>query len=78
MKNEKKVKPDQWLNFAEGYAACVEAAFQEGYKIDKTSCEEQESQKKSWKEGWKRAEKFFLNPSPDIGLKRYSVNNCRL
>jgi hypothetical protein len=59
MKEEKVNESDQLLNFAEGYAACVEAAFQAKYDEDSCPCEEGSIEEKCWHRGWKKAREIL-------------------
>ncbi|MBF0357266.1 MAG: hypothetical protein HQL70_01590 [Magnetococcales bacterium] len=56
MRDDKHMEPEQWLNFAEGYAACVEAAFHEGYEIEECPYENGSFEERCWKHGWEKAE----------------------
>ncbi len=60
MNPEEHLEPNQWLNFAEGYAACVEAAFHDAC-CDLAACpyEEGSREEKCWSQGWKRAEEIL-------------------
>lgn len=59
MKDEKITEPDQWLNFAEGYAACVEAAFHEGYELGECPYVEGSFEEECWKNGWAKAKEIL-------------------
>ncbi len=55
METDKNSELDQWLNFTEGYAACIEAAFYEGYDMDECPYEDGSCEKEHWKTGWAKA-----------------------
>jgi hypothetical protein len=58
MKDKKNIElSNQLLNFAEGYAACIEAVFEEGYEIDDECPYEHGSfEEQSWQNGWQKAQ----------------------
>jgi hypothetical protein len=59
MKDDKNIESEQWLNFAEGYAACVEAAFHEGYGDDECPYDEGSFEERCWSRGWKKAKEII-------------------
>jgi ribosome modulation factor len=59
MQDDKNINSDQRLNFAEGYAACVEAAFHEGYALEECPYAEGSLENKCWIEGWKKAQEIL-------------------
>ncbi|MBF0443958.1 MAG: hypothetical protein HQL68_00075 [Magnetococcales bacterium] len=56
MKDKKNIKVKHLLNFAEGYAACIEATFEKGYEMDDECPYEPGSfEEQSWHNGWEKA-----------------------
>ncbi|MBF0380893.1 MAG: hypothetical protein HQL69_07740 [Magnetococcales bacterium] len=55
MKDKTKKEAKHLLNYAEGYAACIEAVLEDEYeKDDECPYEDGSHEEQSWHHGWKK------------------------